>query len=547
MLQTPGQRDLAEAQARIARMGDDARVQTLDKLEHVWGGTQYEARASFWDKDVPVQERAPCIVHPVARIAGSRIASLVFGESRFPRITPIVGTTEVGGLQVSDLDAKALSEFVVALLEAASIKLTARAMLIDGLKTGTACLVLSLRAGLPRVDLLPAKWCTPTFDSRDPDRVIKLVMQYRHEVDGKSVWYRREISEKADREWRDVPCRSDGHQPDWDSIQPAADIAIEFCPVIWARNLTDSSCYNELDGIAIADGLFDEIEALDLAHSMRHRNALYNGDPVPVFTGAGPEDVEAATGRDGPNQHGYTSASSRGIKKGPGTIVYLNKEGAGAMLLESSGAGNKILGDDADAISRMLYEAMNVVVADPSIVGSGDLSARALMLLFAPMVDLADSLRECWGRVLRRTVGMMLRLCAGMHAERDGVFVRGINLVRPILRRFFVAMRRDALDVQLAAPTVWRWVDPPMSLTWGPYFQPSQAELQAAATTLTTATGGQPIMSQRAAVAKFQSIANLEDSADSELAAIKAESDAGREAMGGMLGSIGGGGQHFGR
>jgi hypothetical protein len=549
MFETPGQRDVKEAQARVARLGESKRVRDLDLLERVWIGRQYDARPSFWDKEKPVQERAPCIVHPVARIAGTRLASMVFGESRFPRCAPVSGATAVDGLAINDVEAKALSEFIAALIEETSLRLRCREMLIDGLKVGSACVVVSLRAGMPRVELIPAKWCTPEFDPIDPERVIKLVYQYRYEDpknERRALWYRREITEKRDREWRGIVARDDGHPPDWETEPTSADIAIEFCPVTWFRNLPDSSCTDEIDGIAIAEGLLDEMEALDLAHSMRHRNALYNGDPTPVITGATPDDVVADKGRDAvPHREGFTTfrpanaAGGAGIRKGPGSILYITNPAGEASLLESSGTGNKVLADDAEALRKLIFEAMNVVVTDPATFGSGDLSARALTMLFRPMIDLADNLREIWGRALRRVLGMLLRLCAGGYAERDGLFVRGIGAVRPILRRFNVPLRRTTEEIALAAPTRMRWVDPPIELTWGPYFELSQQEIQATVGYLTTATGQQPVMSQKTAVTKLAAVANLDDNADAELQRIQTERGAGQSSLREVFGSLG--------
>ena len=560
MLPTPGADTLRDGLARVARLADSERARKLDVLEHEWNGTQYDARPSFWDKDKPVQTRAPCIIHPVARIAGNRVASIVFGESRFPKVAPVKGPTAVDGLAVADLEAAPLSEFLAALIEETSLKLRAREMVIDGCKQGTAVIVASIKAGMPRVDLLPAKWCTPSFDPSDADRVVKLVYQYRHadpDDKSKSLWYRREIGETSDREWRNVECDPEGRQPEWESIEPTTSIAIEFCPVVWARNLPDSTCTDELDGIAIHEGLRDEIEALDLAHSMRHRNALYNGDPLPVISGAGPEDVEAPMGQDvhpsqfprNPNGdgtigtwvRGFMSGGAPAIKKGPGSILYITNPTGSASLLESSGAGNKILGEDAEAIRKLVFEAMSVVVADPATFGTGDLSARALVMLFRPMLDLADNLRECWGKALRKVIGQLLRLCAGGAAERDGLFVRGIATVRPILRRFAVPLRLTAVEASTPGSVQrTRWVDPPLAFTWGPYFEASTSEVQAITTGLGAAVQA-GLISRETATKKLMATLNLDDDIAAEMKRIDADRAATQAAMGGVLGAMGGG------
>ena len=90
---TAATRERDEAMGRIKRLADDPRTRHLEDLEATWKGLRYEreGRASFFDKSVPLQDRAPCIVDPIVRVAGRRLASLVFGESRFPTLSVRAG------------------------------------------------------------------------------------------------------------------------------------------------------------------------------------------------------------------------------------------------------------------------------------------------------------------------------------------------------------------------------------------------------------------------------------------------------------------------
>jgi hypothetical protein len=65
MLTTPAQRDWQETRDRVARLGVSQRVDDIDALEKLWTGHAYDGRPSFWDKSVPLQERAPVVVDPV--------------------------------------------------------------------------------------------------------------------------------------------------------------------------------------------------------------------------------------------------------------------------------------------------------------------------------------------------------------------------------------------------------------------------------------------------------------------------------------------------
>jgi hypothetical protein len=112
-----------------------------------------------------------------------------------------------------------------------------------------------------------------------------------------------------------------------------------------------------------------------------------------------------------------------------------------------------------------------------------------------------------------------------------GVALPGVDLAAatPVLRKFLVTYQSGAT----------RWVDPPLDLRWGPYFEPSQGEIQSAVTWANTATNGQPVLSQRTAV---QAIAPLVDAADDvagELERIAAEATAAQAHQGDLIGKLG--------
>ena len=53
-----------------------------------------------------------------------------------------------------------------------------RQVIVEGLKCSSACIVVGLVNGLPCVELIPSKWCTPTL--RRDGTVECVVVQYKH-------------------------------------------------------------------------------------------------------------------------------------------------------------------------------------------------------------------------------------------------------------------------------------------------------------------------------------------------------------------------------
>ena len=535
MFPTPGQQALAESQRNVDAYGESDRFWSINRLEALYNGQQYEGLPSFWNRSVPVIERAPHIQSRYARAAVDRVAHFVFGRRRFPRITV---QPAAYGVALTSGERAALGAVVTDVVAAARLPSVALAYLTEGLKTRAAVAVCGLRAGLPHAQILPTKWCTPEFDERGDVR--RLVVQYKHVVNGDLHWHRREITATFDRTW--APVKVDPkHEPQWSSIRPEVDIPLAFCPVVWTRNLPPATApETDPDGVSLLDGLASEVAALDRNLSQFDRYGLYNGDPQIVRKGA----VESGLVGGDP---GRTADPARGgvvadfmrawrspsdgqpaTKKAPGSIWDLPPDG-GAELMESTGAAVSIFGGVMRELRRSLGDATGVVLADPETMGNGDLSARALTLLHAPMLDLADVLSVDYGDALVAMVSHWLRLVA---SSPGGVRLASVQdpHAREALSRFWT---RGA-DGRPA------WLRPPLALAWGPYFEPSASEITTRVEAAQKAAGGGPVASRRTAVALVAQITGVED-VDAEVAAIGGEEGAQREAVHATMRAIGGG------
>ena len=534
-LPTP-QNDLVRgALGTIAALGESERYWRINAYEALWEGLHYEGRPGFWDTSVPLRERAPAVQSFLARTAGRRLASMVFGERSFPTI----------GLKPRAFGpALTLPDVVLALIdetiESAALRVRMREYVLQGLKSGSVCALACLRDGLPALDLVPSKWCTPTLGPDGSVRSLVIQWQTMATEGGEVVQYvhRREITAAADTTY--VPRKNDGKPIDWTRATVECTYAVEFCPAEWTRNNSDPIEGSEIDGYPLAYGLEDEIGALDMALSQSHRNALYNGEPQMIRTGIDADQGGAGMGPPGrvaaPDAGAFswfntaagamrgwvTGGTSSATKKAPGTIWNL-PTGGDAKLLESTGAGMGILSTDAANLRRVVLDAIGVVMADPDALGKGDLSSKAMHLMHAPMLDVADNMREEYGRALTRILNAFLRLYQTAAARLSGVLLPSWEAALPAL----LARTQPRADGSAT------WLPVPLSLTWGEYFEPSWLDVSSAVTAARSGVEG-GVLSRAAAVKMLSAVSGVSD-VKAEADAIAADMGAHAAAMGQVL------------
>lgn len=523
-MQTPAQRDLARFTEELRRQGESPRYWRINALEAWYCGTQYEGRPSFWSQDVPLRERSPVVQSQFARSAIQRLATLVFGDRSFPRIK-----VEAEGYRttLSTQERDALQALVDDIARSLSLSKRMREVLTEGLKCGAACVLVGLVEGRPTMRLLPTKWCTPTL--RPDGSVESLAIEYKHPSPhdpSQWMWHRREITARADRTYASVEV-VEGQPPRWGDY---TETPLECCPVVWVRNDAEATASpDQIDGHALIEGLEDEVEALDFELSQLYRNALYNGEPQLVQIGVdGDAPMVAPQGRTA-NEGGFswlnsvapgwlrplTNGSGGGgasaTKKAPGKLWKL-PQGGDAKMVESTGAGAAIIAGAIKELRRVLTDASGVVLFDVDSAGGGDLAARTLAMLHAPMIDHADNLRVEYGDALARILDMMLRVLSGTLATSQGVLLRTYDAAAPVLARLY----------GVGPDRARRWLGPSLSLAWGAYFEPSAQDRAAAVDTAMKASGGQPVLSHRAAVASVASLFGVTD-VDAEVAATAGE------------------------
>ena len=537
MLTSPAQRDLEAFERTLRAQGESPRYWRLNRLEQWHLGTQYDTRPSFWSQDVPLRERAPVVQSQFTRSAVQRLATLIFGDRSFPRLK-----VEAEGYRttLSPAERDALQALVDEIASTLALSKRMREVITEGLKCGSACVIVGLVEGRPSLRLVPSKWCTPTL--RPDGSVEALVIEYKlPRGDGAWCWHRREITDTHDRVYAPVEV-VERTPPQWDTYQ---EVAVEVCPVVWVRSDAEACASpDQIDGHALIEGLEDEVEALDMELSQLYRNALYNGEPQLVQIGVDDGALAGPVGRAGgateerfswlnsvlPGWAQRGGSSESALKKAPGKLWKL-PSGGDAKMVESTGAGAEIIRGAIKELRRVLTDACGVVLFDADSLGGGDLAARTLGLMHAPMLDHADNLRVEYGEALTRILSLMMRVLSGSLAQTQGVLLRTHDGAGPVLQRLYGVGPDGAR----------RWLGASIALQWGAYFDPSAQDRQTAVATAMAASGGAPVLSHRSAVASVASLFGVHD-VDAEVEATAAEHGAATTSVAEAIARMGGGG-----
>lgn len=509
-------RETRTALGAIAAQGESERYWRINRYEGAFDGLDVDGRPSFWDTSVPLRERAPVVRAQLPRVAARRLTALLFSDRAFPKVR----VRDAAFARVlTDEDRTKLSALVTEIIATAKIPAVMRATTMAGLRSGTVVAVTGIRAGRPVVDFLPAKCCTPTFD--DEGRLTRV--EYLQKVPapgGRWMLHRRVIDATRDVSFKPVDVAELKEGTDLDALPVAGPPrALSFLPVVWIRNQPDPST-REVDGYPIHHGLLAEIDAADMECSQLHRTALYNGEPVMVRIGGKPDaplgpEGRAAAPTAAEQQHGgaawgtalpsfvrnalsaFRGSGNGAVKKSPNT-VWNAPDGGDVKLVESTGAGQQILSNALATHTRVVTDAMGVVLAQPSDLGGNALSSKALSILFAPMLATADELRVTYGDALVEIVNQLLRWC---YVTAQGIYLASLDPAR-------VALASLSRDVDGGG---FAWMGAPIELAWGEYFEPTWQDIRDAVAAAREATGGAAVLAPARALRFIAPVLGIED------------------------------------
>lgn len=485
--------------------GVSARYKTLDALDRLLDGTLYDELPHPFDREyedgfryVPLEERRPSVVYGLPRIIADECSSLTFGEGHAPSVR--CGSDDAG----DEASEAAIAE-IIQMADVWSVMLQAVHL---GSVGSVAAVVRALDDGTPYISLVKGKYARPIFDPRNPRRLMGLVQQYPvtatqlqqrgYDVpggDNDSFWFRSEIDDKQETQYRPLP--NDAFQKIGDKNSGARWVpdrersgAHRFgvTPVVWMRN---GAADDVIDGPATFAPIVHLVVKMDYLLSQIARGVRFSADPLLVIKSGEMLSLAAADG------------AGASIVRDPSSALEL-PAGADAKLLETTG---KAIEGGREFVRLLREYALEVVggMRSSADQATGPQSGRALEILHQALVWLVERMRLAYGD-------------------------RGLV---PLLRLLLIGVKRGALEFEGVNPATLS-PDVAMRLVWPSWWTPRGADLQAQATALQTLAGGSmkspvpllPIATVARLAATDLGLANP----TSEVNELQAQTDAQRQA-----------------
>lgn len=440
------------------------RAQRMATLERYVDGTQYQGRPDFFDRSVPLWHRAPCIVYPLVKNAILSNTDLVLGETRWPRITSRPSEDDSGiddaGLSVED--SAMLDKLIFEVERQSRFHAAMREAFTAAQGCGSAVLIFGVRGGQLFIDSTKARWCEPEF--ADDGSIKKLVIEYPYyaTVKERGCWkvvpkmYRREIDDKKDIAYKAATLTSGYADPNW-QVDSVVEHGLGFCPVVWYPFMRGCSVVGNYDGQAVHENLLDEVVALDFALSMKHRAALYAGDPqwteIGVEPGYSPTQLGEAVGVPATTAGGLITSDNRpsgeyrmpqrqqGRRKGPGEVWQYESPDVKVQLHTLPGDALSSLENHCMDLRMKLAESLSAVFLDADSIRmrASVLSGKALEVIRARQIDRCEQYRDDVGsRLLLPSLHMLLRV-AYVVGQRGQLRLPGLTSSLELLRRSDVA------------------------------------------------------------------------------------------------------------
>jgi hypothetical protein len=440
-------------------------------------------KSSFY---VPLRSRRPSSPYRLGRAMVNAFTNLVFGEDHFPKMQVL------GDLASEDFVGALMSE-----TKLASKMIRCRNL---GGCCGTSALSWAYVDGAPRIRVHNAKSLfVHSWEDREeliPRHVTEAFLYGNDEWNKEKkrfekayYWYRRDWTKEVDILFRPLKFMPGiDPSPFW---EPDLDKSVEHndgvCHVSWIQNLPG----DDVDGSPDYEGLYENLDTIDILLSVIMRGATLNLDPTLVLK-MDPDLVARV-----------------GVRKGSDNALAVGEKGDASYLElvgSSIDAGIKFFNEER----KTILEVARCVFPDPDKVTAVGLASVAMKMLFQPMLGQGDILREQYGTGMARVLEPMLVVARKASQstiviyDNDGAPVEATPEVK-LPPRFEQEPELDEDENPTGKMNVKEIPRTPgdgerVEPLWPPWFPPTPTDQQAAVTTLTTAVGvGTAVMSQQTA------------------------------------------------
>jgi hypothetical protein len=242
---------------------------------------------------------------------------------------------------------------------------------------------IAIDAGVPSVvvgdpECYSAEWAPDNYK-----KVVRYLNTYRTTIDGKPVLRRENTYQVSTAAWQTDLEQSTSDAPSWTRLE-SYPWPFPFAPVVHCKNLpTPNQFYGKPD---LTTHVLALVYYINRVNSLINRIVRAHSAPKPIATGQSKVQVELGTDN----------------------MLFMPNKDAKIQLLEMTGDL-----EEARNFRKDLREALSEVTHVPEVTTGktdnlGQLSGRAMRILYGPLIDQTKRKRRLYGRMIKELVGNLL-------------------------------------------------------------------------------------------------------------------------------------------
>lgn len=361
------------------------RTPRLEEIDKYYHNKQHDHKQDWRDAEcaeqyVPIKNRKPIVIYPLAKMLTNRLSGKLLGDVQFPKF-----------LIEEDPDAEQLIKLIIksSMYESKCLQACK-----DFLTYGSVFVRFKLSAGKLRIEKYNPKHCYPVFDAAE--ELVSVKVQYvfddPNDLDelGKprQKWYRLDLTRVADTLYDNPEYEAD--------VEPLFNVVAQnnhdlgFVQGSWWKT-TDNQ--HGPDGESLTEPIHDYADVLSYNLSQSDRAGSYGMDPQLILKGMDDEEIDK-------------------LIKSTEKAWHLGREGE-AQMLETAGGGLEAAEKLDSRFSQKVQDITRIIILDPEKMVAHAQSAKAMEIMHGPMLDLIMEIRPMLEKglselLIKMTVAMVV-------------------------------------------------------------------------------------------------------------------------------------------